>query len=419
MKLFARYNRLNLWAVISIFILASVAYYYLINYVVLAQIDDDLKIKKNEIKVYAKEHLRLPESLPVGDQIINYTPINQPLKHVSFRSLTLYDSLEKDKNLFRQLIFGLNINGRWYKVEVSKSLENIGNLIHSILLISFFTILLILTVSVLINRVVLKRLWKPFYETLHLIQSFKIKIPDIIQFRNTNIDEFDFMNHTLAKAMNLARSEYFILKEFTENASHEMQTPLAVIRSKLDLLIQDENITEQQSYTLQSTYYAIQKLTKLNQSLLLLAKIENKQYEKIDRINLKIELEEKIEEFKELWQSQEIVVNSSIGEAEVNMNKELADILLNNLLSNATRHNFQGGILSMELNSSMLSISNTSNHKELDKDLLFTRFYKPSQENAYNGLGLSIIKQICDASGLKINYSFMEKMHKFEINLKP
>ncbi|GAC1419377.1 MAG: hypothetical protein NVS1B13_07650 [Flavisolibacter sp.] len=417
MKLFTQYNRINLLAIISIFLLASIAYYYLINYVVLAQIDDDLRIKKNEIKVYTKEHLRLPESLPVGDQIINYSPTNHPLKHVSFRSLTLYDSLENDKNLFRQLIFTLNINGQWYKVEVSKSLEHIGSLIHSILLISLITILLILTVSVLINRLVLKSLWKPFYETLHLIQSFKIKIPDVIQFKNTKIDEFDFMNQTLAKTMNLARSEYIILKEFTENASHEMQTPLAVIRSKLDLLIQDETITEEQSYTLQSTYYAIQKLTKLNQSLLLLAKIENRQYEKIDQINLKIELEEKIEEFKELWQAQEIVVNSSSVEAYVNMNKELADILLNNLLSNATRHNFQGGIIKLELKKSRLSISNTSNHKQLDKNLLFTRFYKPSQEFVYNGLGLSIIKQICDASELKVNYSYIEKMHKFEINL--
>ncbi len=418
MKLFTRYNRINLLAIISIFLLASVAYYYLINYVVLAQIDDDLKIKKNEIKVYAKEHLRLPESLPVGDQIINYSIITHPLHHISFRSLTLYDSLEKDKNLFRQLIFGLNINGQWYKVEVSKSLENIGNLIHSIFLISLFTILLILTVSVLINRIVLKRLWKPFYETLNLIQSFKIKIPDVIQFKKTNINEFEFMNNTLAKAMNQARSEYIILKEFTENASHEMQTPLAVIRSKLDLLIQDENITEQQSNTLQSTYNAIQKLTKLNQSLLLLAKIENRQYEKIEQINLKIKLEEKIEEFKELWQSQEIVVNSLLTGACVNMNNELADILLSNLLSNATRHNYQGGFINLELNDSSLSISNTSNHKQLDKNFLFTRFYKPNHENAYNGLGLSIIKQICDASGLKINYSFITQMHRFDIKLK-
>jgi signal transduction histidine kinase len=225
------------------------------------------------------------------------------------------------------------------------------------------------------------------------------------------------MNSTLTEATTQARNEYIALKEFTENASHEMQTPLAVIQSKLDILIQDEDLTEKQSQTLQSTYKAIQKLSKLNQSLLLLAKIENRQYDKIESINLKSKLNEKTEEFKELWQSQNVALSIHLEDVFVDMNTELADILLNNLLSNATRHNYYGGKINIELNNSQLLISNTGKTICLDKGLLFTRFYKPNESNEYNGLGLSIIKQICEASGLAVNYYFTDQLHHFQIKL--
>src|SRR2546423_4856178 len=299
MRLFTKYNRINLLATIFIFLLASTAFFFLINYIVLNQVDDDLKIEQGEIQTYVKEHKRLPEPVPVRDQITHYSLAGQSLKQRQFKSLELFDSIEKEKGPFRQLTFSINANGQWYTISVAKSLEGIGKMTRSILLITLSTILLILFTSLLINRIVLKRLWKPFYESLHSIKSFKISKNQPVNLPETMIDEFKFMNLTLEKATSQAQQEYLILKEFTENASHEMQTPLAVIRSKLDLMIQDEHISETQSQTLQSTYNAIQKLSRLNQSLLLLAKIENKQYEEIKTIDINAKLTEKVNEFKE------------------------------------------------------------------------------------------------------------------------
>jgi signal transduction histidine kinase len=162
------------------------------------------------------------------------------------------------------------------------------------------------------------------------------------------------MNQTLEKTTSQARREYSLLKEFTENASHEMQTPLAIIRSKLDLLIQDENLSEDQSKTMQSAYSAIEKLSRLNQSLLLLAKIENNQFAETTNIDLKQKIEEKLDAFHELWQNQNISVSSSLKDATVDLNSELTEILLNNLLSNATRHNFSNGSIRIILNEKQL-----------------------------------------------------------------
>src|SRR5438270_6802034 len=185
-------------------------------------------------------------------------------------------------------------------------MEDSDSLIRSILLITISTILTILVVSILINRFALKQIWKPFYQSLDAVRKFKVNKKEALRLQQSNIDEFEFMNQTLQRITAQAQLDYLSLKTFSENASHEIQTPIAIVRSKLDLLIQDEDLREEQSQALQSAYNAIERLTRLNQSLLLLAKIENHQFEEVSAIDLKKNLEEKLSQFQELWQSQQI-----------------------------------------------------------------------------------------------------------------
>jgi signal transduction histidine kinase len=277
------------------------------------------------------------------------------------------------------------------------------------------TVLLMLLASSLINRFVLKNLWRPFYEALQTLRSFKLQQHPPLKLPATAIDEFAFMNTALETTANQAQRDYFLLKEFTENASHEMQTPLAVIRSKLDLLIQNEHLSSYESKALQSSYEAIQKLSRLNQTLLLLAKIDNRQYATITRINLAEKFRTQLDEFSELWEAQHITVATLLDEVVIEMNPDLADILLSNLLSNATRHNHRGGSIRIELHPGRLTISNTSIEVSLDRTRLFTRFYKPYGSNDNTGLGLSIIKQISEASGFQVSYDFCDGLHVFQL----
>ena len=141
----------------------------------------------------------------------------------------------------------------------------------------------------------------------------------------------------------------------------------------------------------------------------------NNQFAETSSVNFKQKLREKTDDFHELWQSQNISVSTSLADVLVNMNNELADILLNNLLSNATRHNFSGGFIKIELTSRQVKITNSSVQNQLDPERLFSRFYKQN-ENGKNGLGLSIIKQICDISGFKIAYVFNNNAHSFVVS---
>lgn len=412
MKLFTKYNRINLLATIIIFLLSSIAFYIAIHFILMRQVDRDLKIEEREIESYVKEHGSLPETIHVKDQKISYSLGGDVLKNRNFKTVEGFNRIDQDNDSYRVLQFGIAVNGNIYTVTVGKSLEGTDDLAHSILLISLVTILIILTVFLIINRLLLKRLWAPFYNSLSAIKEFRVDKKQAIVFPSTKIDEFALMNHTLSDATSQAKKDYLSLKQFTENASHEMQTPVAIIRSKLDLLIQHENLSEEQSRTMQSAYQSVEKLSRLNQSLLLLAKIENNQYAETSAVNIRQKLEEKAEAFHELWQSQIISVSLSLKEAVVNMNPQLADILLNNLLSNATNHNFSGGVISIELTGEQLKITNSSTQNELDRQRLFSRFYQ-QDDKGKNGLGLSIIKQICDISHLKINYLFDNGNHSF------
>ena len=409
MKLFAKYNRINLLTTIIIFLLSATAFYFVIRYILINQVDNDLRIEEREIETYVHEHGVLPEPIPVKDQKISYALVDREFKKRKFTT----EHFEGERDSFRVLHFGITAGENIYIATVAKSLEGTDDLTRSILLISLATILVILVTSLVINRVLLKKLWQPFYTSLDILKNFRVDKKQSLNFPSTQIDEFTFMNQTIGKTTNQAQQEYSLLKEFTENASHEMQTPLAIIRSKLDLLIQDENLSEDQSKTMQSAYTAIEKLSRLNQSLLLLAKIENNQYADTSRINLKDKITEKLDAFHELWQNQNISVTFSLKDATVNLNTELADILLNNLFSNATRHNFSNGTIDVALEEKQLKISNSSNEKELNSRQMFLRFFSQDRKSRYNGLGLSIIKQICDVSGISIQYLFSGNEHRF------
>ncbi|HTE11783.1 MAG TPA: HAMP domain-containing sensor histidine kinase [Chitinophagaceae bacterium] len=414
MKLFTRYNRINLFATVIVFLLSGISFYFLLRYIVIAQVDEDLKIEQREIQTYAGKYQRLPEIITVRDQHINYTIVNKDGGKKTFSTVKMYDGQEKEKDIFRQLMFYINTGDQWYQVTVSKSLEGTDNMIQSIVTITLITILLILAVSFLVNRFVLRKLWQPFYDTLAAMRRFELGKKEQPAFPSTTINEFMVMNDTLKQATSKADQDYQSLKEFTENASHELQTPLAIIQSKLDVLIQDEHLSEPQSRAVQSAYEAIQRLSRLNQGLLLLTKIENGQYSETAVINISQKITEKIVQFEEMILAKNITVTTALDTAvTIKINPVLADILLNNLFSNAIKYNVQGGTIDIIADQGIIEISNAGDTTSLDTNRLFRRFGKTGLAKDGIGLGLAIVRQAAEVSGFETRYVYKDQQHHF------
>jgi signal transduction histidine kinase len=401
---------------ISIFLLAAGSYYYIINYLLIHELDEELENYKEKIEQYAATAAGLPEKGVMEDLQVFYKKVSAASLNVRY---TLVDRMDTDENKmesFRELIYTQKAGSQFYEVTIAKPLEGTRLLIKTIVYTTALILLIIIATSFLLNRIVLRKLWSPFYDSITGLKNFKLGKTGPPKFPVTPIDEFAFMNEQLSHTIERAEHDYKVLKEFTENASHEMQTPLAIIRSKLDLLSQEEAISEKQTELLGSAYGAVKRLTRLNQSLLLLTKIENHQFTSTDEIELKTEIENKLQQFKEFWSNNQIEVATSLSTSHIIANTSLIDILLNNLLSNAGRHNTDPGTVNIKLSPGNLEISNTGNPRELDHKRLFNRFYKETSNVYHNGLGLSIVKQICEQSGITITYHFSEQKHIFKLN---
>ena len=419
MKLFAKYNRINVVSTVAIFLLASVAFSFLLRYVIFNGIDEDLRIERNEVLTYVQKYSALPPVVEVHDQYTSYQKVKVlPEEKQRLYTHHVHDRYDDDEEMIRSIVFGVAVNQNNYLVTVSKSLEGTDDLIQSIIIITVTTIILILTATFFINRFVLRKLWQPFYQSLSTLSNFKLSDADSIAFSDTRIDEFNLLNTTLSGVINKAQQDYIVLKEFTENASHEMQTPLAVINSKLDVIIQSEALTELQSKAAEGAYDAIQKLKRLNQSLLLLAKIENRQFAHRTDIDLAKAIENKLLQFAEQWQKSGFVVSTQIAKKTlIDGNPQLIDILLNNLIGNAARHNTDKGFINITLQPQQLKISNTGMTNTLDEQAIFNRFYKGDTSSEGHGLGLSIVKQICEDLGYVCRYYFAKPdVHSFIIN---
>lgn len=421
MKLFTKYNRVNISASILVFLAGCLAFYFVLKYVLINQIDESLRTEQTEINQYIKEHNSLPEIVEAYDQQISYMPVSEAIPKVRFMSqkLRVKDNKRYEYEWIRLLKFGVSVNGRNYQVSVSKSQMETEDLLVLILLIATGMTGLILLTTYFINTVVIRRLWKPFYTTINAVQQYRLSWQQTMELPSDTIQEFDLLNRSINSMTRRIHDDYNILKEFTSNAAHEMQTPLAVIINSIDTIIQQEQLLQLAYEPILTIQKSADKLVRLNKALLLLTRMENKQFEVREDIRLDVLIEHKYNELKELITAAELTPEINVVPVTARLHKQLAEIIIGNLLNNAIRYNIEQGFIHIELTQQSLSISNTSNLPPLDPTNIFQRFYRhPETKSEGNGLGLSIVKQVCDMAGYPICYAYSNNMHVFSITLQ-
>lgn len=286
------------------------------------------------------------------------------------------------------------------------------------MMLQFLLIFLVVSLSLFITmRFITHRLWIPFDDTLRKAEQFNLTQDTLPRFMPTNIREFVRLNRSLDALMRKDCETFRIQKEFTENASHELQTPLAVICSKLDLLMQ-ENLTERQMILVSDLYELTVRMGHLNRNLLLLAKIENVQYAATEEVDVVSLLSQSLP-FYETLQSG---VTLHVEDRRMNhrtmlrANTVLLDCLMKNLIVNAIRHSASGCEIQIIVEDERLTVGNVSADGEpLDEKTLFRRFRSGDVKQKGNGLGLSIVKAVCDLHHWTVAYRFEAGKHCFSV----
>jgi signal transduction histidine kinase len=393
--------------------------YFVIKKDVYKQIDNSLITEKIIIQDQIEQTETIPDfSATVGHEIeVNF--LNYPAHQIQvIKDTVIYDPQTEENIPYRYFFYSGNTNRkRGYTISIFQLLSEKQDLLGAISLYLSGLFLSLLIISLLINYFISKRLWSPFYKSVDKAVNFDVLSDKPLDLPDTDIIEFQELNRVLEKMTQKMRTDYLNLKEYNENAAHEIQTPLAIIRSKMELLMQNKYLKKESLSLIKSINEATTRLFKLNQGLLLISKIENQYFQENKKISLKEILERCLGNYREIMELRGIKVEVvTSDQAIVEMNEVLADVLISNLLSNAVRYNIENGFIKCYISSECLTISNSGLPLKTDPELLFRRFNKGSDNPQSVGLGLSIVKKITENYKMQVTYNCSDNVH--ELSLK-
>lgn len=330
----------------------------------------------------------------------------------------LYVINEEDFEPYRLLKTAFRIQDQYYELQViSSSLEKDDlseDILYSIIWLYFIILLSVLV----INNLILRRIWAPFYQLLAKIGQFNLERNPVITPTPSSVSEFRQLDEQVVRLAEQSAATYASQKQFLENAAHELQTPLAISINKLELLVEQEDFTPKQMDTIGMVTRQLQRLTRLNKALLLLTRIENRQFgPQEEEVSVNRLTGQLIEQYEDLAASRKVTLQfSEKDELTWNGHSDLLSIMVSNLLKNALVHNQPGGQVILSISREGLEISNTALAPALDPNQIFGRFQKNTSDNQRIGLGLAIVKAIASVSHLQVSYSFSAGFHTFRLH---
>ncbi len=333
-----------------------------------------------------------------------------------FGDTLMYDWREEQFKTYRYLQFSTVVEEKTYQLKIYKSTNPTDQLVERVTLMMTLMVILFLAGIFILNRFIFASLWKDFFIAIEKLKQFETTKEPVI-LGEQDIEEFDELKQALEDMTRRLAQDYKELKEYTDHTTHELQTPLAVIKSKTELLIQSKNLGAEEMKCLQAINTSTQQLSRLNATLTLITRIENRQFTEKEEIRLTDLLDRHLELLEDHIDLRGIKVEKSYLDQGrfLHMDQGLADLLIANLLKNAIVHNIEGGSIVLETRPASLSIINDGPPLTFSQEELFTRFVRDSRQSGNFGLGLSLVKKVCENYNYIIDYSFDNQQHIFKV----
>lgn len=398
----------------------AIVFYYAMFDEIYDSIDDGLDNRKMVLIARARQDLSILEK----PQLDEYQYTIEPVEYNNYRGFkdTYKDTLmyminEEEFEPVRMLESIFKQDNEFYKITVITSMVEEDDQIQNLLKYTILLYAALIVSILLLNNFFLRKVWKPFYKLIDQLKGYRLEKNEPIQYKKTNIEEFALLNESVEKLLRKTQQSYTDQKQFIENASHELQTPLAIAINKLELLFEDDTLSDTQAEQLQHALENLERLTRLNRSLLLISKIENDQFSTRENVDLQSVVAKIISDYSDMAEHQNIkIIFDSHRKILENINPDLTYILFSNLIKNAISHGKQGSDVSIKLTQSNFVIRNFSDISSLEDKSIFERFQKMGNNVASTGLGLSIAKSIAEKFGFALNYNFQEGQHVFILN---
>lgn len=308
--------------------------------------------------------------------------------------------------------------GQWRELTVMTPTIEKDDLRESILRWMVCLYLFLLLMILLVTVIVLYRTMRPLYALLRWLDGYTVGARNAPLAVETSVTEFRKLNDAARRYAERAESSFERQKQFIGNASHEMQTPLAVCRNRLEMLVDDAHaLTGEQLGEIAKVQRTLDYLVRLNRSLLLLSKIENGQFPETEQVDFNAQVRRTAEDMEEIYAGREMRFElHEQGHLSVRMNPSLAASLVSNLLKNAYVHGDAGGEVTVTVSGDRLSVCNSGAGGALDADHIFERFYQGAKKEGSTGLGLSIVDAVCRLYGLRTEYAYINRCHCFTVH---
>lgn len=428
MKLLNKSFKPFAWFTLFVMLVSIPLFYFTSQYIYIQDTTESLIIAKTKLEdrinmlteseYSAEEIVLLLNQLEVGYFLKELSP-GDAIPGDSIYTVTRFDEYHGHDEPFRVLESVIWIHNTPYWLKVEMDMDEYHDVIPYTALLAGLFFLLIVLGYLLINRRISREVWRPFLTLLDDLERHNITSGNWSPRIDSDVEEFQKLSWILRGFIERNRLIFQKQKEFTENASHELQTPLALMQSKVDVLFQTEGLTEEQSSLLDEIKQIVSRMNKINSNLLLLVKIENKQFDKGETFFLHESVQYIIQSFQEWARAKNIEVHfESIHQIQIRGNKILTEAAIQNLVKNAIHYNTDPGTINISVDASSLTITNTSFIPELDKSKVFNRFYKFRASQKSSGLGLAILKEICEFHGWHPDYRYHQERHCFTIQFK-
>ncbi|MEM0576464.1 sensor histidine kinase [Flavobacterium polysaccharolyticum] len=405
-----------IYAVVILFTIAPI-FYEVSNILFEHEANEDLYAIKAEFDQFTKKDLTIKD-------IVLWNKFNRDITIEKFNGNSkdslfdhnYYDALNKDNEPFRVLNSPVKIEHKWFTFSAKMNMVEKENLISSTVILFISLFLLLIIGFFIITKIISKKLWQPFYVALDKMELFEIDKFTSVKLITSTTEEFERLNNAINNLIHKNSSIYQSQREFIENAAHELQTPIAIFKGKLENIIQRKDLNSEQFKLIDDLNITTSKFVKLNKNLLVLSKIDSNSYYQIEKINLSEIINNQLDFFSEQALSKKINITTELlEEAIVNSNHFLVETLINNLFLNTINHNILNGKIHIKLTTDSIVFSNTGVLLPLQTEKMFERFSKSNPSSQGNGLGLSIIKKIVDTNHWTISYNYRDRMHHFEI----